>query len=275
MQLAGGKAGTEDEVALSHLQSHSRLMQLPAAIGAQAAPTRFDEKYLQIAGRFSATRIVEAIARRGSGTVLMSGPPGTGKTRLATHIANRLERELLYYTASDINTKWFGESERNVAALFAACDVERQVIFLDEAETVLGAREQAMHRGTEAVTAEFLRQLEHFSGVFLCATNHADSFDSALVRRFTFRLQFRPLGAEQREMMLRELAAWPGDRQLPSACLRQLAQLEGLTPGDFANVAKRFSLLGHAATADDWLFELTDEWKAKPGHAPGRPVGFV
>ena len=275
VQLASGKAGTEDEVALSHLQSHSRLMQLPPSVGAQTTPTRYDERYLHIAGKFSATQIVAAITRNGSGTVLMSGPPGTGKTQLATHMANRLERELLCYTASDINAKWFGESERNVAALFAACDTERQMIFLDEAETLLGAREQAMHRGIEAVTAEFLRQLEHFSGVFLCATNHADSFDSALVRRFTFRLQFRPLSLGQREMMLRELAAWPEDQPLPSTCLRHLGQLEGLTPGDFANVAKRFKLLGHAATIDDWLFELADEWKAKPGNAAGRPVGFV
>lgn len=74
--------------------------------------------------------------------------------------------------------------------------------------------------------------------------------------------------------MLKELAAWPEDQRLSSTCLRQLGQLDGLTPGDFANVVKRFSLLGHAATVDDWLFELADEWKAKPGHALGRQMGF-
>jgi AAA+ superfamily predicted ATPase len=250
-------------------------MGLPAGSSSPYLPTRYNESYLNIAGRFSTTDIIKAVVRSGSGTVLMSGPPGTGKTQLATHMANRLGRELLYYTASDINAKWFGESERNVAGLFSACDAQRQLIFLDEAETLLGAREQAMHRGAEAVTAEFLRQLEHISGVFLCATNHAGSFDSALVRRFTFRLQFRPLSQQQREMMLRELVAWPEGQPLPVACLRHLEQLDGLTPGDFAIVGKRFRLLGHAAVLDDWLCELADEWKAKPGNEAGRPVGFV
>lgn len=272
ISLAGGKAGSHDQVAMAHLDSHAKVMQLPSCGALPQPATRFDTGYLHLEGGFTAAQVIDAIARNGTGTVLMNGPPGTGKTQLARQIADSLGRELLYLTASDINTKWFGESERNVARIFSECDPKSQVIFLDEAETVLGAREEAAHRGSESVTAEFLRQLEPFAGVFLCATNHANRLDSALVRRFTFRLEFRPLTLAQRARMLGELLSEP---TLSQPCLKALEGLEGLTPGDFANVRKRFSLLGCEARADDWIAELRLEWHAKPGCASHRRIGFV
>lgn len=270
--LAQGKAGSHDQVVMTHLKSQAKVMQLPTC-GELAQPaTRFDSGYLHLEGGFTAAQVIDAIARNGSGTVLMNGPPGTGKTQFARQIADSLGRELLYLTASDINTKWFGESERNVARIFSQCDPKSQVIFLDEAETVLGAREEAAHRGSESVTAEFLRQLEPFAGVFLCATNHANRLDSALVRRFIFRLEFKPLTLSQRARMLGELL---GEPMLSQPCLKALEGLQGLTPGDFANVRKRFSLLGCEARADDWLAELELEWRAKPGFASNQRIGFV
>ena len=270
--LAGGKAGSHDHVAMTHLDSQAKVMRLPTCGQLPQPTTRFDTGYLHLEGGFTAAQVIDAITRNGVGTVLMNGPPGTGKTQLARQIADALGRELLYFTASDINTKWFGESERNVARLFSQCDPKSQVIFLDEAETVLGAREEAAHRGSESVTAEFLRQLEPFAGVFLCATNHANRLDSALVRRFIFRLEFQPLTLTQRARMLGELL---GEPMLSQPCLKALEALQGLTPGDFANVRKRFSLLGCEPGADDWLAELALEWRAKPGCASNSRIGFV
>ncbi|MBK4735237.1 AAA family ATPase [Noviherbaspirillum pedocola] len=273
--LAAGKAGTHEEVALCYLDSQGEMMRARAMRRTPHIVTRFDTAYLQIGGRFTPEQIIDAIARHGRGTALMSGPPGTGKTQLASRIAERLERELLYYSASDVNSKWFGESEQQVAEMFTSCDPERQMVFLDEAETLLSDRASAMHRASEAVTAEFLRQLESFDGVFLCATNHGRSIDSALMRRFVFRLEFKPLSCAQREQMLRELIDWPVQQELPRSAMRELESLEGLTPGDFANVKKRFALLGLQAELDAWLIELRQEWEAKPDDAQGRAIGFV
>jgi SpoVK/Ycf46/Vps4 family AAA+-type ATPase len=276
VRLAAGHAGTQDEVALCYLDSQGKLMRTTPALNRTPQPvTRFDTAYLRIGGRFTPEQVVDAITRHGRGTVLMSGPPGTGKTQLAGRIAERLERELQYYSASDVNSKWFGESEQQVADMFASCDPERQLIFLDEAETLLSERASAMHRASEAVTAEFLRQLESFNGVFLCATNHGGTIDSALMRRFVFRLEFRPLSGTQREQLLRELIAWPAQQELPRSALQLLEQLDGLTPGDFANVKKRFTLLGLEAALDDWLVELRQEWQVKPHAAQARMMGFV
>jgi hypothetical protein len=282
VQLTQGKAGALDEIVMCHLNNQAKAMQLPTVTTIRPMNTRFDINYLQVQGRFSADQVMAAIVRNRTGTLLMGGPPGTGKTQLARVIADRLSRSLICLTASDINTKWYGESEKKVASIFQNCDPLEQVIFLDEAETVLAARGNEEHRASQSVTAEFLRQLDAFTGVFICATNHAAMFDPALIRRFTFRLEFMPLTRLQREMMLLELANELADKsaarlngdELPENSKQHLARLTGLTPGDFANVKRRFELLGHTPSLDDWLQELQEEWKAKPGHHSGFAMGF-
>jgi transitional endoplasmic reticulum ATPase len=93
---------------------------------------------------------------------------------------------------------WFGESERNVARMFDECDASGEVLFLDEADTLMTSRNNANHRPEVAVTAEFLRQVELFQGVFVCATNFGGEIDAALMRRFEFRLQLLALSLPQR-----------------------------------------------------------------------------
>lgn len=286
VQLTQGKAGSLDDIVMCHLNNQAKAMQLPTVTTIRPMNTRFDIGYLQVQGRFSADQVMAAIVRNRTGTMLMGGPPGTGKTQLARVIADRLGRSLICLTAADINTKWYGESEKKVASIFQNCDPLEQVIFLDEAETVLAARGTEEHRASQSVTAEFLRQLDAFTGVFICATNHAAMFDPALIRRFTFRLEFTPLTFPQREMMLRELvnestsalandsANVLNDVGFPENYKQHLARLNGLTPGDFANVKQRFELLGHTPSLDDWLQELQEEWKAKPGHQSGFAMGF-
>ncbi len=279
VQLTQGNAGALDEIVMCHLNNQAKAMQLPTVANIRPINTRFDVGYLQVQGRFSADQVMAAIVRNRTGTLLMGGPPGTGKTQLARVIAERLGRSLICLSASDINTKWYGESEKKVASIFQDCDPLEQVIFLDEAETVLAARDKGEHRASQSVTAEFLRQLDAFTGVFICATNHAATFDPALIRRFTFRLEFQPLTLPQREMILIELTTELTDManggELPANCKQSLARLDGLTPGDFANVKRRFELLDHMPSLNDWLLELQEEWNAKPGHHTGFGMGFA
>ena len=241
--------------------------------------TRFDKRYLNVKGNTSAEKVSDALVRTLRGGAVFSGPPGTGKTQFAAHIAEVANLELLYRTASDINTMWFGESERNVAKLFEECDVARQMILLDEADTLLMARSPDAHRPGRAVTTEFLRHLEAFKGIFICATNHSDMLDSALMRRFVFRLEFLPLTTKQRSQMFAEVALGlehdsPSSQSLSLIVTNALCKLDRLTAGDFANVKKRFTALAQAATADEWLIELAQEQEAK-GDRVNSPMGFV
>lgn len=279
VKLSGANASQVDAVARNMLSDHLKAMgqEMPAHVPARA--TRFDLNYLNVKGNVTPAHVLEGLKRLGRGTLLLGGPPGTGKTQLAAEIAQQLGRELVYKTAADINSKWYGESEGNVAKMFTECDASNEVLFLDEADTLLGAREPAGHRADKAVTAEFLRRVEAFEGIFVCATNHRADFDSALMRRFVFRMNFQPLSAEQRARLLFECAlGWDpeSDTKLPVLNALQsgrLSKLDQLTPGDFANVVKRVRTLQLQLSLDEWLDELQAEHEAKPNSARSA-IGF-
>ena len=239
---------------------------------------RFDTRYLNFEGNVQPEILLQALTRDPSAAILFAGPPGTGKTQFAAEIAQRMDRQLVVRTASDINSKWYGESEGNAAAMFRDCDPQAEVLFLDEAEILLSARESSGHRADRAVTAEFLRWLEVFEGTFICATNHASDFDAALMRRFAFRVHFMPMSMEQRCAMFSEQAlGWQpfnGAVQpaLDISMTRRLERLDQLTPGDFANAGRRARRIGLAAHG--WLDELEAEHAAK-GRSAQKRIGFV
>ena len=248
--------------------------------GVPPRATQFHTRFLNAKGPVTPDAIIAGMARLGRGRLLLNGPPGTGKTQLAAEIATRLGRELVYRTASDINSMWFGESERNVARMFEDCDPAGEVLLLDEADTLLAARDGAGHRADMAVTAEFLRQVEAFQGVFVGATNFGRSIDGALLRRFEFRLELQALTTVQRLDLFANVALdWDptgtDSRPLLDAKVEaELARLDLLTPGDFANVVRRIHALDLHLEPSGWVEELRMEHETKPG-AQRTTIGFT
>jgi len=228
--------------------------------------TTFDVALLNLSGGIAPQNIAAALERRGRGSLCFYGPPGTGKTEFAHALADALDRELVVRRSSDLVSKYVGDTEQNIARLFNTLDAERSILFIDEVDSFLRDRRQAKHSWEVTEVNELLQQMEQFPGIFIAATNLVEGLDVAALRRFDFKLHFRPLSVPQRAAMFAREAL--GDMSsggtLPPVIMNRLAKLEQLTAGDFANVCRQRDLLGEELAPEEFLRRLVQEchWKA-------------
>lgn len=207
----------------------------------EVTPIRLE--YCNIESNLPLPKLVAALERTRSGALCLYGAPGTGKTSLANYIAKALDRPLMVRRASDLLSKWVGESEQNIAEMFRSAEVEDAVLLLDEADSFLRNRAQAGRSWEVTQVNELLQHMETFPGVFICATNLMDDVDPAALRRFTFKLKFNPLVPDQRYQMFAELVLGNAKAALPKNIAKQLLGMDTLTPGDFATVRRQENLL--------------------------------
>ncbi len=237
--------------------------------------TTYDLGMLNVESRFEVPRIVEALKTRGHGTLCFYGAPGTGKTALAEHIAKALDQPLIIKQASDLMSKYVGETEQNMAAMFKEAELEKAVLLLDEADSFLQDRRGAQRTYEVTEVNEMLQGMERYAGIFICTTNLLESLDQAALRRFTFKIKFKPLTAEQRETMF-VTEALAGDVALLTPELRtRLAQLAQICPGDFAAVKRQTDILAATFTADEFMSQLEAEHRIKPEVREARSMGFM
>ena len=203
-------------------------------------------------------RLFAAMADGGASDVslLLTGPPGTGKTAFAHHLARALDRPLLVKRASDLLSKWVGETEAQIADAFAEARRREAVLLFDEADSLLFDRSTARTSWEVGQVNELLTWLDLHPLPVVAATNHEAGLDPATLRRFVFKLRLKPLGAERAAAAFQRFFGEPAP-----ACLRAV---EGLTPGDFAVVARQLRFWP-AADAADLVTRLRAEVVARPG----------
>ena len=246
----------------------------PESTGRRSVAT-YDLSMLNVETRYELPRIIEALKNRGHGTLCFYGAPGTGKTALAEHMAQALERPLIIKQASDLMSKYVGETEQNMAVMFRKAEAEKAVLLLDEADSFLQDRRSAQRTYEVTEVNEMLQGMERFRGIFVCTTNLLDSLDAAALRRFTFKIKFSPLTSTQREQMF-VAEALTGDRAGLTDSLRaSLAKLTQLCPGDFAAVKRQIDILATDIPADEFLAQLEAEHRFKPEVREARGMGFV
>ena len=123
----------------------------------------------------------------------LSGPPGTGKTAFARHIAAQMGIDILPKRASDLLGKYVGETEKQIASAFAEAIETRSFLVFDEVDSLLMDRQSAQRSWEVSMVNELLSQMERHPLPFACTTNQRDALDPAAARRFLFRAEFRYL----------------------------------------------------------------------------------
>ncbi|XP_039045411.1 uncharacterized protein LOC120185192 isoform X1 [Hibiscus syriacus] len=175
--------------------------------------------------------------------ILLFGPPGTGKTMLAKAIAKEAGASFINVSMSTITSKWFGEDEKNVRALFTlAAKVSPTIIFVDEVDSMLGQRTRVgEHEAMRKIKNEFMA---HWDGLLtkqderilvLAATNRPFDLDEAIIRRLERRIMVGLPGAENREKIFRTLLA--NEQVAEGLNFTELALMtEGYTGSDLKNL---------------------------------------
>lgn len=197
-------------------------------------------------------------------SLMLSGPPGTGKSAYARHLAGRMGLEVIQKRGSDIFGPFVGETEANIAAAFAEARATGAFLLFDEADSLLFDRSSALRGWELSQVNEMLTWMEQHPLPFACTTNLAERLDKAGLRRFLVRLNFDFLRPDQAALLFQRSF----DLEPPAA----LARLDRLTPADFSRIGRRCAALDLAFDAQALLDMLAAEIDGRDGSA--RTIGF-
>ena len=187
-------------------------------------------------------------------SLCLYGAPGTGKSAYAVWLAERLNRPIIKKRCSDLLGGIVGETEANIRKAFDEAAAKEAILLFDEADSFLQDRRNAMQTWESTLVNEMLTQMENAEHPFICTTNLIDILDQASLRRFTFKVRYDFMTAEQRSKAFATFFGFNGV---------SLADLENLTPADFALVHKKASILGVLGNQKELLKMLTEEQTIK------------
>ncbi|XP_047908050.2 spastin isoform X3 [Anser cygnoides] len=181
--------------------------------------------------------------------LLLFGPPGNGKTMLAKAVAAESNATFFNISAASLTSKYVGEGEKLVRALFAvARELQPSIIFIDEVDSLLCERREGEHDASRRLKTEFLIEFDgvQSSGedriLVMGATNRPQELDDAVLRRFTKRVYVSLPNEETRLILLRNLLSKQGS-PLTQKELAQLARMtDGYSGSDLTALAKDAAL---------------------------------
>ncbi|MEN9883013.1 MAG: hypothetical protein RLZZ420_230 [Bacteroidota bacterium] len=214
-------------------------------------------------------------------TALLYGLPGTGKTATVKALAKATGRHIFMVDIPKINSKWVGESEKNLSRLFDEYKKAQKafsqdpILLFNEADAILGKRihtNSSVDKMNNALQNILLQELEDFEGIFMATTNLADHLDGAFDRRLLYKIEFKKPEQDVRLNIIKN--SFP---ELGNHVIDEINQRFQLTGGQITNIRKKMfvkGLLDISFNSEEEIFSLCEEENALRNQS--RPaIGFL
>lgn len=239
---------------------------------------QMDQLLLSLPVRESGRQLVEEHSRadvlRSHGyeprhRVLLSGPPGNGKTSFAESIAEAMSLPFMVVRYDALIGSYLGETNTRLRKLFDYVRTQPCVLFFDEFDAIGKERGDTHETGEiKRVVSFLLMQLDQLPSyvIVVAATNHAELLDRAVWRRFQMRLSFPAPGRKDVEALLdRIISRWPQAPKMSRAVLAaRLGPLNFSEVQDFCQNVRRREILGLGETGiNDALKKELDIWQSR------------
>lgn len=188
--------------------------------------------------------------------ILFAGSSGTGKTMAAEVMANELGLDLYKIDLATVVSKYIGETEKNLARIFAEAESSNAILFFDEADALFGKRSEVRDshdRYSNIEISYLLQKMEEYEGVSILATNLRKNMDDAFVRRLAFAVNFPFPDLEYRQQIWEKV--WPLEMPLAEDLdLVFIARQFKIAGGNIRNIALAAAFLaardGHMVTME-------------------------
>ncbi len=203
-----------------------------------------DEQYRQIRQRMQQRGFRNGFA------CLFYGGPGTGKTETVYQLARKTGRDIMIVDVPKIKSKWVGDSEKNIKALFdryrelvsrAGDEKPAPILLFNEADAIIGIRKEgaqsAVDKMENSIQNIILQEMETLDGIMIATTNLADNLDTAFERRFLYKIQFDKPDAAVRAKIWQTMI--PELTETDSTALAESYELSG---GQIENVARKYAI---------------------------------
>ena len=215
---------------------------------------------------------------------LFYGAPGTGKTETVYQLAKKTGRCVMAVDVPQIKSKWVGDSEKNIKALFDKYrkQVNRSdvapILLFNEADAIFGVRkngaESAVDKMENTIQNIILQEMEDLNGILIATTNLTTNLDSAFERRFLYKIEFEQPDAKVRSRIWQSMVSGLSDDDA-----NVLAQAYELSGGQIENIARKDTinrvLYGDSSNTDR-LSTLMDYCKAETMQSAAKTqrIGF-
>lgn len=180
-------------------------------------------------------------------TALFYGGPGTGKTETVYQLARKTGREILVVEVPQIKSKWVGESEKNIKALFddyrklVELSKVAPILFFNEADALIGTRKSgatnAVDKMENSIQNIILQEMENLNGIMIATTNLEINLDPAFERRFLYKIKFEKPDNTVRQKIWQQM--------IPSLTEKETEKLSlefDFSGGQIENIARKFTI---------------------------------